>query len=119
MLGLNKQSDDQISNVQLLQLKVRLQGAAYIFLDEVSMLSCHDMYHISVRLARIFNETELPFGRLNMIFAGNFAQLPPAIGLLDKSTLPSIVEPLDNVPQVELIRNPQSGKCYGIKLCQL
>jgi hypothetical protein len=80
MFGLNEQNDEQISNVQLSQLKSRLEGVDYVFLDEVSMLSCRDMYRISVRLARIFNETESPFGGLNMIFAGDFGQLPPAIG---------------------------------------
>jgi PIF1-like helicase len=55
-------------------------GVNYIFFDEVSMLSCRDMYRISARMAKIFNETELPWGGLNMIFAGDFAQLPPAIG---------------------------------------
>jgi hypothetical protein len=49
-------------------------------MDEVSMLSCKDIYRISERLARVMNNTEEPFGGLNMIFAGDFAQLPPAIG---------------------------------------
>ncbi|KAF8233244.1 hypothetical protein L208DRAFT_1267808 [Tricholoma matsutake] len=44
------------------------------------MLSCKDLYRISERLARVMNNTELPFGGLNMIFAEDFAQLPPAIG---------------------------------------
>ena len=52
----------------------------YIFLDEVSMLSCHDLYRISAQLARIYNCHELPFGNKNMIFAGDFAQLPPVVG---------------------------------------
>jgi len=38
MFGLNEQSDDHISNVQLAQLKSRLEGVDYVFLDEVSML---------------------------------------------------------------------------------
>ena len=79
MFGINDNSD-QISNVQLAQVKSRLEGVQYIFLDEVSMLSCRDMYHISARLARVLNNAETPFGGMNMIFAGDFAQLPPAIG---------------------------------------
>ena len=39
------------------------------------MLSCKDMYRISERLAKVMNNTEEPFGGLNMIFAGDFAQL--------------------------------------------
>jgi hypothetical protein len=38
------------------------------------------MYRISVRLSKILNTADLPFGGMNMLFAGDFAQLPPAIG---------------------------------------
>ena len=68
------------SNIQLAQVKSRLEGVDYIFLDEVSMLSCRDLYLISARLARVMNSLDTPFGGLNMIFAGDFAQLPPVIG---------------------------------------
>jgi hypothetical protein len=70
----------QISGIQLAHVKERLQGVHYVFLDEVSMLSCRDMYLISARLARIMNNLDVPFGSLNFIFAGDFAQLPPVIG---------------------------------------
>lgn len=79
MFGINEQRDG-ISNAQLAQVKSRLEGVKYIFLDEVSMLSCSDMYRISARLAHITNSADLPFGGINMIFAGDFAQLPPAVG---------------------------------------
>ena len=76
--GIN--SDGSLSsNIQLAQVKSRLEGVDYIFLDEVSMLSCHDLYLISARLACVMNNLDTPFGRLNMIFAGNFTQLPPVI----------------------------------------
>ena len=68
-----------ISGIQLAQVKERL-GVHYVFLDEVSMLSCRDMYLINKRLARVMNNLDAPFGGLNFIFAGNFAQLPPVIG---------------------------------------
>ena len=38
------------------------------------------MYRISVRLSKILGITDLPFGGMNMVFAGDFAQLPPAVG---------------------------------------
>ena len=79
MFGIN--SDGKCtSNIQLAQVKERLEGVHYIFLDEVSMLSCRDMYLISARLARVMNNLDAPFGGLNIIFAGDFAQLPPVIG---------------------------------------
>lgn len=59
------------------QLKSRLEGVDYIFLDEVSMVSCMDMYRISAQMAKICNMYEKPFGGMNIIFAGDFAQLPP------------------------------------------
>ena len=58
-------------------MKEKLKGVDYIFIDEVSMLSCIDMYNISAQLARLRDNTEEPFGAVNMIFAGDFAQLPP------------------------------------------
>jgi hypothetical protein len=63
-----------------LQIKTRLVGVQYIFLDEVSMLLCRDMYLISERLAHVLNNLDMPFKGMNMIFAGDFAQLLPAIG---------------------------------------
>ncbi len=61
------------------QIKDRLAGISYIFIDEVSMMSCQDMYCVSARLAVAKNNTHDPFGGVNMIFAGDFAQLPPAM----------------------------------------
>jgi hypothetical protein len=51
-----------------------------MFIDEVSMLACHDMYKISSQLAKALNVHEKPFGGVNVIFAGDFAQLPPVAG---------------------------------------
>ena len=79
MFGINSDGK-HTSAIQMAQVKERLQGVDYIFLDEVSMLSCRDMYLISARLARVMNNLEAPFGGLNIIFAGDFAQLPPVIG---------------------------------------
>src|SRR6202050_1221781 len=62
------------------KVRTRLDGVNYMFLDEVSMLSCHDMYNISAQPAKAFNEPNKPFGGLNMIFSGDFSQLPPVGG---------------------------------------
>jgi hypothetical protein len=61
-------------------VKSRLDGVDYIFLDEVSMLACHDLYKISAQIAKARNTTDAPFGGINVIFAGDFAQLPPVGG---------------------------------------
>ena len=62
------------------QVKSRLEGVEYVFLDEVSMLSARDMYRISHQLSCVLNIYDKPFGGMNIVFAGDFAQLPPAIG---------------------------------------
>ena len=72
--------NQKAENIAIAQLKERLQGVDYIFLDEVSMLACHDLYKISSQLAKALNEHETPFGGINFIFAGDFAQLPPVGG---------------------------------------
>jgi hypothetical protein len=59
------------------QVKARLDGVEYIFLDEVSMVACDDNYKISAQLAKASNEFDLPYGGINMIFSGDLAQLPP------------------------------------------
>ena len=60
--------------------KEHLKSVDYIFLDEVSMISCRDLYRISAKLTAISGKNDSPFGGFNMIFAGDFAQLPPVIG---------------------------------------
>ena len=67
-------------SASIAQLKIKLEGVDYIFIDEVSMVACHEMYKISARLAKALNVFDLPFGGMNMIFAGDFAQLPPVGG---------------------------------------
>lgn len=79
MFGINSDGR-KTTNIQLAQVRSRLEGVKYVFLDEVSMLSCRDMYLISARLSKVLNNLDTPFGGLNMIFAGDFAQLPPVIG---------------------------------------
>ena len=77
MFGINDQQN--LANSLLSVLKDRLVGVIHIFLDEVSMLSCKDLFRISERLSLITSSDDV-FGGINMIFAGDFAQLPSAIG---------------------------------------
>jgi hypothetical protein len=77
VLGIN--DGEFMSAKSLAQIRANLDGVDYIFLDEVSMLSCHDMYKISSQCAKARGEHNEPFGGINFIFAGDFAQLPPAM----------------------------------------
>ena len=65
IFGIN---DKGTSNMSMTKVRTRLDGVDYIFLDEVSMLSCHDLYNISAQLAKAFNEPNKPFGGLNITF---------------------------------------------------
>ena len=50
VLGIN--DGEHVSANTLAQIRARLDGVDYIFLDEVSMLSCHDLYKISKQAAK-------------------------------------------------------------------
>jgi hypothetical protein len=76
VLGIN--DGEFISASSLANIRARLDGVDYIFLDEVSMLSCRDIYKISAQAAKARGVHDEPFGGINFIFAGDFAQLPPA-----------------------------------------
>ncbi|KAF4617978.1 hypothetical protein D9613_013011 [Agrocybe pediades] len=73
--GMGRSGSDLIND-----LRVKLAGVEYVFIDEVSMISCHELYAISARLAELTNVHDKPFGGINVIFAGDFAQLPPISG---------------------------------------
>jgi hypothetical protein len=79
-LGFGVNSGSRNSAATIAQVRNRLEGVNYIFIDEVSMLACHDLCKISSQLAKVLGVYDLPFGGINMIFAGDFAQLPPVGG---------------------------------------
>ncbi|KAJ3570418.1 hypothetical protein NP233_g4408 [Leucocoprinus birnbaumii] len=95
MLGFNGVSLDTISQKSASAIindaRERFRGVQYIFIDEISMIACHEMFSISRRLAEITNDHDHPFGGLSMIFAGDFAQISPAIGKALYEKLPPVV----------------------------
>ena len=72
--------NDFNNHSQLSQVKANLAGVQYVFFDEVSMLSARDLYCISNQSSKVLNTPEDSFSGLNMVFSGDFAQLPPAVG---------------------------------------
>lgn len=78
VLGFNGYGRTSMSS--LAQVYELLKDVDYIFIDEVSMLGCTNLYQISARMAIALHREDVPFGGKNMIFAGDFAQLPPAGG---------------------------------------
>jgi len=59
------------------QVKSRLNGTDYVLLDELSMLGAQDLFTVSKHLCLATGIHNKPFGGLNIIFTGDFAQLPP------------------------------------------
>lgn len=52
------------------------EGVDYLFIDEISMIGCRFLLDISDALCEATGKNK-PFGGLNIILAGDFAQLPP------------------------------------------
>lgn len=77
VLGFNK-SGEAPSLAQLQKIRRRLNDVDLLFIDEVSMVSCRQLYQISWRLSKAMNTPDQSFGGLGVILAGDFAQLPPA-----------------------------------------
>jgi hypothetical protein len=66
-----------INETALAKVKSRLQGTDYIFIDEISMVDLTSLYKISAHLCKAMGKQDKPFGGLNIIVAGDFAQLAP------------------------------------------
>jgi hypothetical protein len=72
--------EGKVSN-SLDDTRKRMRGVEYIFIDEISMISCQDFHFIDPQLKDITAVEDVPFGGVSMIVAGDFAQLPPTQGL--------------------------------------
>jgi len=55
------------------EAQARLTEVNYIFIDEISMIACHELYMISARLTVITNVYDKPYGGFNIILAKDFA----------------------------------------------
>ena len=64
------------SGREISDLSAMWEGVDYLFVDEVSMIGCEMMHKISRALTEAKGSTTA-FGGVNVIFAGDFAQLPP------------------------------------------
>ncbi|RDB20445.1 hypothetical protein Hypma_012444 [Hypsizygus marmoreus] len=73
-LGQNQRSNENSKTHR--DLIAMWEGVDYLFIDEVSMISCQFLTRISDALS-IAKGNSAPFGGINIIFAGDFAQLPP------------------------------------------
>ena len=63
------------SKVDLESLGSRLKGMELLIIDEISMIGCRKLLKVDVLLKKVFNDTR-PFGGVNILLVGDFAQLP-------------------------------------------
>lgn len=75
LLQLNE-SGRTMSNKAKRDLAAMWDGVDYLFIDEVSMIGCEMLHSISNALTEAKGKT-CAFGKVNVIFAGDFSQLPP------------------------------------------
>jgi hypothetical protein len=75
-LGINHANSKQGPSHSDRDMTAMWCGVDFLFIDEVSMISCRFLYQISERLS-IAKGNSSAFGGVNIIFAGDFAQLPP------------------------------------------
>jgi hypothetical protein len=76
MFGINERMN--ISKIG--HIKAKLSGVEYVFFNEVSILSAQDLYRINSQLMNVCGVNDIPFRGFNMLFASDFAQLPPVVG---------------------------------------
>ena len=118
-------------------LIVMWTGVDYLFIDEISMIGCNLFLQIHKALVNTKGCTE-PFGGISIIFAGDFAQLPPVGQTKLFSRVKSSKEPIifgqllwrsvtmvvmlteqmrqagpENQPFVELLSRLRDGRCLG------
>lgn len=68
---------------KLKQFRVKFRDIAYVIIDEISMLSCHNFHYVHKRLCEIKGTTHDPtilFGGLSLIVFGDLFQLKPVHG---------------------------------------
>ena len=68
---------------KLKQFRIKFKDVAYVIIDEISMLSCHNFDFVNKRLCEIKDTTSDPtvlFGGLSLIVFGDLFQLKPVHG---------------------------------------
>lgn len=89
ILKINMFNRDE-SNMQSVQN--RLKQIDYLFLDGISMVNQYDFYNICSKMYNATGNKIVLFGEINIICAGDFAQLKPVAGnALYKSDLSRVI----------------------------
>ena len=75
-LSLNQHKKKNANGKTRRDLTAMWEGVDFFFTDEISMIGCKMLYQISEALIKAKGNTS-PFGGINLVVAGDFAQLPP------------------------------------------
>ncbi|MDD4830572.1 MAG: AAA family ATPase [Candidatus Pacebacteria bacterium] len=101
----NSLSDVEIENLKKRSyLKSRYRRMNVLIIDEISMLH-HFQLDLLDRLFRSFKDENLPFGGVQVVFCGDFFQLPPVMR--------------SGGAQKQFAYHSQSWQSLGLKICYL
>ena len=67
VLGIGSERNQRNEHTTQSNVHEHLDGVNYIFLDEISIVACHELYQISASLAKARNMIKTPFGGLNIM----------------------------------------------------
>jgi len=74
----NKPIEDVVSDLFIKRYKLKnWYNLKTLIIDEVSMMSLKLLLILDIITRKIYNKPDLPFGGLQVIFSGDFYQLPP------------------------------------------
>ena len=89
-IGIRKRLDkydlDRISSIE--RIVKRVENAHILIIDEISMLSGETLSMIDAVCREIRRSPDMPFGGLQIVFVGDFFQLPPVVAA-DEQALPA------------------------------
>lgn len=77
VMGFSGLNDYNPSATVLSNVRERLQYVDVLFLDEISMVSCNNLFKICAQMSKASDAQDLPFGGKHVVVAGDFGQLPP------------------------------------------
>lgn len=75
-LHLNQIKKNEPQSKTMHNLQMMWEGVDFLFIDEISMIGCKLLHQVSEALIKAKGNNS-PFGGINVIFAGDFAQLSP------------------------------------------
>jgi ATP-dependent exoDNAse (exonuclease V) alpha subunit len=96
----------------------RFEKTHVLIIDEISMLSANTLDTID-RVAKLFKRSELPFGGMQIIFCGDFFQLPPIEKRQSQQEEATLFMDDDTVSRVPFAFKAKAWKACDLHTCYL